>query len=101
MGYFDLQLNGYAGVDFNGDDLNRADLQAVCQRLQDQGVAGVLATIVTDSVPVMEARLRRLALLLEEDPRLQRIIRGIHVEGPFINPAAGYRGCHPVDAIRA
>lgn len=99
MGYFDLQLNGYAGLDFNGDTLDAATLQGVCDRLEQQGVDGVLATIVTDFIPVMEGRLSRLAALLDENGSLRRVIKGIHVEGPFINPCDGYRGCHPADAI--
>ena len=99
MAYFDLQLNGYAGVDFNGDVLDHASLERVCQRLESQGVGGILATVITDSIEVMEARLGRIATLLEHHPKLQHIIKGIHVEGPFINPNPGYRGAHPEDAI--
>jgi N-acetylglucosamine-6-phosphate deacetylase len=99
MAYFDLQLNGYAGVDFNGDSLDRASLEMVCQRLESQGAGGILATVITDSIGVMEARLVRIATLLEDHPKLQRIVKGIHVEGPFINPTPGYRGAHPEDAI--
>ena len=99
MAYFDLQLNGYAGVDFNGDVLDRASLEMVCQRLESQGVGGILATVITDSIDVMEGRLGRIATLLEDHPELQRVIRGFHVEGPFINPNPGYRGAHPEDAI--
>jgi N-acetylglucosamine-6-phosphate deacetylase len=99
MAYFDLQLNGYAGVDFNGDALDGASLEMVCQRLESQGVGGILATVITDSVRVMEARLGRIAMLLEDHPMLQRVIKGIHIEGPFINPNPGYRGAHPEDAI--
>jgi N-acetylglucosamine-6-phosphate deacetylase len=100
MGFFDLQVNGYAGVDFNGESLDAAAVDTVCLRLESQGVAGILATVITDSLPVMEARLQRLVRLLQQLPSLQRIIRGIHIEGPFINPEGGYRGAHPVDAIR-
>ncbi len=99
MGFFDLQVNGYAGVDFNGDDLDAAAVEAVCLRLESQGVEGILATVITDSLHVMEARLQRLVCLLQQRPLLQRTIRGIHIEGPFINPEKGYRGAHPVDAI--
>ena len=99
MAYFDLQLNGYTGVDFNGDVLEHASLERICQRLESQGVGGILATVITDSIEVMEARLRRIATLLEHHPKLQRVIKGIHVEGPFINPNPGYRGAHPEDAI--
>jgi len=99
MAYFDLQLNGYAGVDFNGDALDRASLEMVCRRLESQGVGGILATVITDSMSVMEARLGRIAALLEDHPSLRHIVKGIHVEGPFINPNPGYRGAHPEDAI--
>lgn len=99
MAYFDLQLNGYAGVDFNGDALDHPSLARVCQRLESQGVGGILATVITDALATMTARLGRLATLLEEQPEFRRIVKGIHVEGPFINPQPGYRGAHPPDAI--
>lgn len=99
MEFFDLQVNGYAGVDFNGESLDAAAVEGMCLRLESQGVEGILATIITDSLPVMEARLRRLVDRIRQLPVLQRVIRGIHLEGPFINPEAGYRGAHPVDAI--
>ena len=100
MGYFDLQVNGYAGVDFNGDSLDADEVERVCLRLEAQDVEGILATIITDSLPVMEARLRRLADVVQTNASVRRVIRGIHIEGPFINPEPGYRGAHPVDAIR-
>lgn len=99
MAYFDLQINGYAGVDFNGDVLDHASLAMVCQRLESQGVEGILATVVTDSIDRMEERIALLASLVEEHDEFQRMIKGIHVEGPFINPHSGYRGAHPQDAI--
>lgn len=100
MGFFDLQVNGYAGVDFNGGSLDAAEVESMCARLESQGVEGILATVVTESLPLMETRLQRLAGLLRSRPALRRTIRGIHVEGPFINPIAGYRGAHSADAIR-
>jgi N-acetylglucosamine-6-phosphate deacetylase len=102
LGFFDLQVNGYAGVDFNSEisgPESVAAMEAVCLRLEQQNVEGILATVITDTVPVMTARLQRLAELRRQSPAMQRIVRGIHVEGPFINPAPGYRGAHPVDAI--
>ena len=99
MGFFDLQVNGYAGIDFNSDALSGSAVEGVCLRLESQGVEGILATVITDSLAVMEQRLRRLAALLREQPGLRRMIRGIHVEGPFISPLDGYRGAHPGDAI--
>src|SRR4051812_5667863 len=98
--YFDLQVNGYAGVDFQSDDLTAAELHAACLALRADGVAGILATIITEDVAVMSRRLRRLLELRERDAVAQSIIAGFHIEGPFISPIDGYRGAHPLDAVR-
>jgi N-acetylglucosamine-6-phosphate deacetylase len=58
MGFFDLQVNGYAGVDFNGTDLDPEFLEAMSSRLLDQDVDGILVTVTTDSLPSMIARLK-------------------------------------------
>jgi N-acetylglucosamine-6-phosphate deacetylase len=99
MKFFDLQVNGYAGIDFNGNHLDETKVEQLCQRLESQAVAGILATVITDSLLVMEARLKRLVRVLQQVPSVQRMIQGIHIEGPFINPAEGFRGAHPVDAV--
>jgi N-acetylglucosamine-6-phosphate deacetylase len=99
-GYVDLQVNGYAGVDFNSDALTGAELHHACERLDADGVAAFLATIITDDIAAMCRRLATLARLREHDPLAQRLIAGLHIEGPFLNDAAGYRGAHPADAMR-
>ena len=99
MGFFDLQVNGYGGVDFNGDRLDPELVDEVCKRLASEGVDGILATIITDELPKMEARLRALVEMRERVPSVRRIVRGFHIEGPFLNPAEGYRGAHPADAV--
>jgi N-acetylglucosamine-6-phosphate deacetylase len=99
-GYVDLQVNGYAGVDFNADDLNAESLHRACARLEQDGVAAILATVITDEVELMGRRMGRLAQLRGRDPLAARMIAGIHVEGPFISPVDGYRGAHPADAVR-
>lgn len=99
MGFFDLQVNGYAGIDFNGESLDPERVDEVCSRLSQEGVEGILATIITDDLGAMEARLKGLVALREQAPWLRRILRGFHIEGPFINPAEGYRGAHPADAV--
>jgi N-acetylglucosamine-6-phosphate deacetylase len=101
MPYFDLQINGYAGVDFNSDNLDPARVGAASAKLAAQGVEGILATIITDALPAMESRLRALVSFRENVPALRQILRGIHIEGPFLSPVDGYRGAHPADAIRA
>lgn len=96
---FDLQVNGYAGVDFNQNDLSAEDLHSACARLEADGVEGFLATIITERLDLMARRLARLVELRAQDPLARRLIAGLHIEGPFINEADGYRGAHPRDAI--
>src|SRR5688572_28310213 len=97
--YFDLQVNGYGGVDFNSDDLTPDQLRQACAALQRDSVAGILATIITEQLDVMFKRLSRLVELRERDDLAKRLIPGIHIEGPFLNETSGYRGAHPADAI--
>jgi N-acetylglucosamine-6-phosphate deacetylase len=100
MSFVDLQVNGCYGVDFNSDDLTADQLHVACERLAADSVAGILATIITDDLERMAAHLGRLARLREQDSLAQRIIWGIHVEGPFISPEPGYVGAHPRQHVR-
>ncbi len=95
----DIQVNGYRGVDFNGDDLTAEALHEVCGLLESDGVEGILATVITDSIANMSARLTRLATLREADPLAQKMIWGFHIEGPFINEQPGYVGAHPAAEV--
>lgn len=98
--YFDIQVNGYGGVDFNQDDLQPGDLHKACQKLAEDGVGGILATFITDSPEAMIRRIERVVALREKDELAKKMIAGIHIEGPFISPVPGYKGAHPDDAIR-
>ena len=99
MGFFDLQVNGYAGVDFCSAHLGAEDCRRACEALRADGMEGILATMITDSVEALEAKLRRFVALREADELIAETIRGFHVEGPFISPEPGYEGAHPVDRV--
>jgi len=99
-GYFDLQVNGYGGVDFNRDELDAQSLHRACEKLRADGVSGILATIISEHMDVMAHRLSNLAALRAGDPLAQDLIEGLHIEGPFLNPRPGCRGAHPEDALR-
>lgn len=100
-GFVDLQVNGYAGVDFNSaEPLAEDKAIAVCERLANDGVEKILATIITAPMDQMVARISRLADLVNRVPVMAERIAGIHVEGPFINPADGFVGAHPTASVR-
>lgn len=97
--YVDLQVNGYAGVDFNVDALDAGQFEQACLAMQRDGVSRCLPTIITDSLDRMTARIARLVELARASDVARRLVAGIHVEGPFLSPLPGYRGAHPPDAI--
>ncbi|HEX6962870.1 MAG TPA: N-acetylglucosamine-6-phosphate deacetylase [Lacipirellula sp.] len=96
--YVDLQLNGYAGVDFNSDDLTVEAIHEACEQLRADGVAHGLATIITDDLDAMCRRLMKLVQLRSQDSLAETMISGFHVEGPFISAEPGYVGAHPAHA---
>lgn len=99
-GYFDLQVNGYAGADFNSDEMTAEQIHACCKRLKADGNEGILATVITDHLDAMERRLAAIVTARERDSLVADVIDGIHIEGPFLNETPGYIGAHPVDAAR-
>ena len=98
-GFIDLQVNGYAGVDFNTAEIDAEQMRSACQRLIDDGNASALATVITDSLESMVAKIAAIAGFMEQDEVVAKVIKGIHVEGPFINPADGFVGAHPKHAV--
>ncbi len=93
--YYDIQVNGYAGVDFNQNNLTIENLRHASLKLEDDGVKGIFATIITTDLSDMISRIEQLVHLRKQDSVISKIIKGIHIEGPFINSELGYRGAHP------
>lgn len=98
-GYFDIQVNGYGGLDFHKDNITPEEFHACCERLQKDGVAGIFATETTQTIPIMKHRLAQLVRLRAKDPLAQKIIAGLHIEGPFLNENPGYKGAHIAEVM--
>lgn len=97
--YIDLQVNGYAGVDFNSMDLTEAELLVACNKLYEDNVDSILATLITDDYSRMIEKIKNLAKIISENKQIRSIIQGIHIEGPFLSPTEGFRGAHPKEYI--
>lgn len=93
-GYVDLQVNGYAGIDFNCDDLELPMLHEACVSLEKHGVSGILATLITAPPDSMVKRLKTIVAARENDDLVRNVILGVHLEGPFLNSGKGYIGAH-------
>ncbi len=99
-GFFDPQVNGFAGVDFNSPRLTPEGLHQAALSLASTGVTRFLPTLVTSSHERMVCQLKILAEALKKDPLLQKMCLGIHLEGPYISPEEGPRGVHPREFVR-
>ena len=64
MNPFDLQINGYAGADFCAIDLTAEQLHTACRALQGDGVDSILATVITDTIENLTAKLSNLQVFL-------------------------------------
>lgn len=93
--FFDIQVNGFAGIDFNRPTLSAEALRRAMLAMRRTGVARFLPTVITASLPSMEGTLQAIARARDEDPDLAYAIPGIHLEGPFLAPDDGPRGAHP------
>lgn len=91
---FDLQVNGFAGVDFQRDDLVAADLERAADALRARRTSRILLTLITDRIDALCRRLERMEKLLASAPVASAVVAGYHLEGPWLSPKPGYHGAH-------
>lgn len=92
-GFFDLQVNGFAGVDFNAPGLTSEGLAEALERQRATGVTRCLPTLITSSFD----RFARNARVIARSP--DPAVAGIHMEGPYLSPEDGPRGAHPREHV--
>jgi N-acetylglucosamine-6-phosphate deacetylase len=88
-GLFDLQVNGFGGIDFNAPDLTRDRAAEALDRMRETGVTRCLPTLISSSFDRFAASARVLGQLPHP------AVAGIHMEGPYISTDEGARGSHP------
>ena len=100
-GLFDVQVNGFAGVDFNDAALTPQAFDHALQAMLATGVTQVLPTLITADAATLAARFKALDHAVKQTPLAQTMVPGYHLEGPFLNPQPGFSGCHPASAMIA
>ena len=100
-GWIDLQVNGYAGVDFNAPGLTVEAVKAVTERLAADGTAGYLPTLVTGDPETLVGTIRTVVAARKRYAVCAQGILGFFLEGPFISDRPGAVGTHPVEWVRA
>jgi N-acetylglucosamine-6-phosphate deacetylase len=99
-GFFDPQVNGFAGIDFNDQNLRSEDVHRAARAISATGVTTFFPTLITTSFERLIHQLKILEKAMEEDSLVSNICKGIHLEGPYISSKEGPRGIHPPQFIR-
>lgn len=97
--FIDLQVNGFAGVDYNSATAAHSQIERSIAAMFSTGVARFFPTVITGSPEDMRAALGNLAEARESIEHGQAM-EAFHVEGPHISPEDGPRGAHPARWVR-
>jgi N-acetylglucosamine-6-phosphate deacetylase len=100
-GLVDLQINGYAGHDFNSAPIADGALEQATRLLWREGVTTFFPTVITNTDDAIRAAMQGIARVCESDAATGRGVSGIHLEGPFISAEDGPRGAHPREHVRS
>ncbi len=92
-GFLDLQVNGFAGIDFAAAEED--DLATASEALSQTGVTSFLPTLITGPLEEMIAQANKITSTGRLDSGAH--VLGIHLEGPAINPALA--GAHSSDHV--
>ena len=92
-GLFDIQVNGFGGIDFNGRDLTPDRVGEALDRMRATGVTRSLPTLITSSFEDFAASASAISRIDSA------ALAGIHMEGPYLSPEEGARGAHPPEHL--
>ena len=99
-GFIDLQVNGFAGVDYCSPHAPHEEIARSVRAQFATGVTRLLPTVITGTVDGMAGAIRNLARAKSSLGIEGRAMEGFHIEGPHISPDDGPRGAHPKHCVR-
>jgi len=98
-GFLDIQVNGFAGVDYNNPATAHEEIARSIRVLHSTGIARLYPTVITGAPEDMAGSLSNLARAADSLAE-GRAIAGFHVEGPHLSAEDGPRGAHPRRWVR-
>jgi N-acetylglucosamine-6-phosphate deacetylase len=99
-GFIDIQVNGFAGVDYNSPVATQEEIARSIDAVFSTGVTRFFPTVITGAPDKMIAALKNLAAA-RESVEHGAAMEAFHIEGPHISPDDGPRGAHPKRWVRA
>ncbi len=99
-GLFDMQINGHKGVWFCDPNLTADQVLETLQAHFAFGITRLCPTLITASFEAFAAGLSAIRQACEAESWANKMVPGIHLEGPNISPEEGPRGAHPLSQVR-
>ena len=91
---FDIQVNGFGGVDFQQPDLSGTEARKAVDGLAAHETRRFFLTLITDGIAPLCAKLKNIERIRANNPAVGEAVCGYHIEGPWLSPEPGYRGAH-------
>lgn len=95
-GLVELHFNGALGCNLNQTSIR--EVQTLLTQLPAFGITSVVFTVITGALTDMVAAVHTLEEVIHHKNPFHCRPLGLHMEGPFINPA--FRGTHPQGDVR-
>ncbi|MDB6093492.1 MAG: N-acetylglucosamine-6-phosphate deacetylase [Verrucomicrobia bacterium] len=99
-GFVDLQINGFAGVDFSAPNLEVAALAAMLPRLWATGCTSFCPTLITNTVAQLRQNFATLEQARRTVPGFDASVPCYHLEGPYLSPGPAH-GAHDPALMRS
>ncbi len=94
LSLFDIQINGFAGTDFQAADFSPSAVRRAVDGLAKHQTLRFFPTFITDSLERLEAKFARFENIRKNDAIVREAACGYHLEGPWLSPVLGFCGAH-------
>ncbi len=98
--FFDLQINGCAGLAFSSETLTVEHVNQIVRTCRRHGIGALCPTLITNSFEALRHGFDTLRQACEGDHELSKALPAFHLEGPYISAEDGPRGAHPRRHVR-
>ncbi|HPA17954.1 MAG TPA: amidohydrolase family protein [Verrucomicrobiae bacterium] len=97
---FDVQINGFAGVDFQDPGVSSDEVARAVRALAGHQTLRFFVTFITDGRERLLEKVRHFEGIRAGDGAVAESVCGYHIEGPWLSPEAGYCGAHDPKKMR-
>ena len=98
-GFFDTQLNGFAGTHFSDPGLTDADLERLLQAVWATGTTSFCPTLISNTPEALQSGFARLEAARERLPGFAASAPCYHLEGPYLSSGVS-AGAHKAEFMK-